>query len=395
MRILIPNYYPLNTGGAQASTYLVAKKLEEMGNDVIIASTGDYKEIKTYYLKKFRLWPFFLQHRYLKRLLLKIMEKERIDFIHPQERLTTIGSILAAKEKGIPVVVHFRDYWFACPESSCLMPNYEECEICSYGRILRCFKKRILWNVYKWRAIKSSWKLLNEADKKIAISSVVKRKLEICGIREAVIIPNPIDLESFRANMERVEEIREKYDVQSPVILYVGALMYHKGILNLLRVMTDETLRRTDLLVIGDGNLRRECEDFVRKRGLKHVKFVGKVPLKDIPNFYAASDIVVFPSIWQEPFGRVVLEAMAAGKPVVASNVGGVVDLIINGENGYLVEPLNDKMWVKYLNMLISDELLRERLGKNGKKLSANFDTEVVTRKIIDVYRTLMGDSNG
>jgi len=223
----------------------------------------------------------------------------------------------------------------------------------------------------------------------------VKRKLEICGIREAVIIPNPIDLESFRANMERVEEIREKYDVQSPVILYVGALMYHKGILNLLRVMTDETLRRTDLLVIGDGNLRRECEDFVRKRGLKHVKFVGKVPFKDIPNFYAASDIVVFPSIWQEPFGRVVLEAMAAGKPVVASNVGGVVDLIINGENGYLVEPLNDKMWVKYLNMLISDELLRERLGKNGKKLSANFDTEVVTRKIIDVYRTLMGDSNG
>ena len=386
MRILVPNYYPLNTGGAQTSTYLIAKKLKEMGNDVIIASTGDYKEIKTYRLRKFRLWPFSFQHQYLKLFLSKIVKKEKIDVIHPQERLTTIGSILAAKENKIPVIAHFRDYWFACPESSCLMPNFEECEICSYRRIFRCFKNRIPWNVYKWSVIKSNWRLLNGADKKVAISSAVKRKLDTCGIKDALVIPNPIDLENFKPDKERVEEIREKYDIQTTVILYVGTLMYHKGILNLLKVFAeDERLRRTDFLIVGDGNLRKDCEEFVKRENLKHVKFVGRVSAEELPNFYAVSDIVVFPSIWQEPFGRVVIEAMAAGKPVIGSNVGGVSDLLTR-KNGFLVEPSNNKMWAWCLNILISDKKLREEMGKEGKNLSKKFDVEVIAEKIINLY---------
>ena len=392
MRILITSYYPPNKGGAEVSTYLIAKKLKEMGNDVVIASTGDYKGIKTYRLRKYRLWPFSFQHQYLKTFISKIVKKEKIDIIHPQERLTTIGSILAAKENNIPVIVHFRDYWFACPESTSLMPTFRECEICSYKRIFKCFKNRIPWNIYKWYVIKSNWKLLNEADKKIAISSAVKRKLNICGIKDVLIIPNPIDLKIFKSDKERVEKIKEEYNLQPPVILYVGALMYHKGILNLLKVFAeDEILRRTDFLIVGDGNLRKACEEFVKRENLKYVKFIGKVSFKDIPNFYAVSDIVVFPSIWQEPFGRVVLEAMAAGKPIVASNVGGIPDLLTH-KNGFLVEPFNNKMWAKYLNILISDKELREKMGKIGKNLSKKFDVEVIAKKIISLYRETIKD---
>jgi len=389
MRILITSYFPPNTGGAEISTYLLAKKLKEMGIDVIIASTGIYKGIKTYYLKKYKLESFFFQHQhhYLKNFLSRIVKKEKIDVIHPQEKLTTIASILAAKENKIPVVVHFRDYWFACPERTCLTPNFEECEICSYRKIFKCCFKNILWKICEWSLIKYNWKLLNEADKKVAISSAVKRKLYSCGIKDVSVIPNPIDLENFKPDKERVEEIKEKYNLQPPVILYVGALMYHKGILNLLKVFAeDEILRKTDFLIVGEGYLRKDCEEFVKRENLKHVKFIGKVSFEDIPNFYAVSDIVVFPSIWQEPFGRVVLEAMAVGKPVIASNVGGVTDLLTHKKNGFLVEPLNNKMWAKYLNILISDEKLREKMGRIGKILSRKFDVKVIAEKVMNLY---------
>lgn len=390
MKILITNYYPPEKGGAQISTYLLAKKLKEMGIEIIIASTGKYKKIKTYCFKKFRLWPFIFQEQYFKTFLSKIIKKEKINIIHCQERLTTIGALLAGKTNKVPVIIHFRDYWFACPKSTCLTPDFKECTVCSYKKILKCFKYRSLWNIYKWHVIKSSWKLLNSADKKIAISNAVKRKLHICGIKNILVIPNPIDLENFKPNKEKIKEIKEKYDLQSPVILYVGALEYNKGILHLLKLFAkDSTLRRTDFLIVGNGTLRKNCEKIVKKEKLKNVRFVGKVPFEEISNFYAVSDIVVVPSIWQEPFGRVVLEAMAMGKPVVASNVGGIPDFLTN-ENGFLVEPLNDEMWIKCLNILISDKKLREKMGKKGKKLSKNFDTKVIAKKIINLYKEVM-----
>ena len=397
MKVLITNYHPINIGGAQASTYLIAKSLEKTGKfDVRIASTGDYGDIKTYDLKKFKLLPFSLQNQYLQKFLSKIIKEEKIDLIHPQERLTTVGGILAAKKNNIPSVVHFRDYWFACPESSCLMPSYEECKICSYRKILECSKNRIPWNIYKWSVIKSYWKLLNEADAKIAISDAVKRKLEICGIYEAKVIPNPINLRTFQEiHEEKVKKIEENYNLNHPIILYVGILMYHKGIINILHAISrDEMLRNVNFLIVGDGKLKEKCKNYISHHALKNVKLVGRVPFSDIPAFYSVSDIVVFPSIWQEPFGRVAIEAMAAGKPVVASNVGGIPDIIEHGKTGYLVNPFDLETWKNSIIKLIENENLRESIGKEGKKVARKYDANSVVKEITKIYEDALNKTS-
>jgi len=244
--------------------------------------------------------------------------------------------------------------------------------------------------------IKSYWKLLNEADAKIAISDAVKRKLEICGIYEAKVIPNPINLRTFQEIHEKkVKKIEENYNLNHPIILYVGILMYHKGIINILHAISrDEMLRNVNFLIVGDGKLKEKCKNYISHHALKNVKLVGRVPFSDIPAFYSVSDIVVFPSIWQEPFGRVAIEAMAAGKPVVASNVGGIPDIIEHGKTGYLVNPFDLETWKNSIIKLIENENLRESIGKEGKKVARKYDANSVVKEITKIYEDALNKTS-
>jgi glycosyltransferase involved in cell wall biosynthesis len=145
---------------------------------------------------------------------------------------------------------------------------------------------------------------------------------------------------------------------------------------------------RTYFLFTGDGYLRASLEEQALKLGIqKNIIFLGW--REDVVKIISLFDIFALPSL-NEGMGRVLVEAMALEKPIVASHVGGIPDLITHGKNGFLVPPKNPGQLAKYIRLLIEDKGKRKRIGQQGKKTAQNFSKEVMVEKVTELYRKLM-----
>jgi glycosyltransferase involved in cell wall biosynthesis len=186
------------------------------------------------------------------------------------------------------------------------------------------------------------------------------------------------------------------------VLLFAGVLDPKKGVLQLLEAfrILSQQCKDVHLLLAGSESLWSHidctngwCSYETRLReaaaGLP-VTFLGSVPYEKMPKLHKAVDILILPSVVQDANPPVVLEAMAAGKPVVASKVGGVPELVMDGETGLLVEARNVPDLVGALNTLIRDPDLRSRLGIRGQTVARQFDWEVVSSQLMGVYRSVV-----
>jgi glycosyltransferase involved in cell wall biosynthesis len=151
--------------------------------------------------------------------------------------------------------------------------------------------------------------------------------------------------------------------------------------------------QRKDIVFVigGEGSLRQYYEQLAIKLGVgKNVIFTGKISPNDVPLYYAISNIVVVPSL-QEAFGLVVAEAMACGKPVIGTRVGGIPDQIIDGYNGFLVEPRNPMQIAEKILWLIEHPDEAKQMGMNGRKIvEEKFNIEKRIEKIISLYEGLL-----
>jgi glycosyltransferase involved in cell wall biosynthesis len=377
MKILFTTYSGLGKGGAEVSMDLLAEGLRKRGHEVLIASSGDYENgIK---FKKFRKIPFYSYHnRYLEKVFSKIVKEREIELIHAQDRLTSIAAIRTAKKFKIPVVVHFRDYWFACPDSSCLTSDLKEYEKCSYLTILRKFPmRRWLWDMNKWRYLKSKWKELDKADLKLCNGSVVKRRLEGCGIRRNVKVL-PI-LRDFNEERKKGSKLKEKYGLKEVVITFIGSLNYHKGIMNMLKIMPSilKEKRNVSFLVVGDGPL-------LKKINYPDVVLTGRLTKEEVKEVYGASDVVLLPSVWQEPLSGILLEAAANNTVVVSSNTGGSPDIL---PEKFMLDPLDLEGWKERIIELIENKELREKLGDEwGKIAKEKYDVKIIGERVEKEY---------
>jgi glycosyltransferase involved in cell wall biosynthesis len=188
------------------------------------------------------------------------------------------------------------------------------------------------------------------------------------GARQVEVVPWGVDLPA---------EVGEEAD--PPEILYAGRLSPEKGIAELVRAAEG-----LNLVVAGDGPLRDQVP---MARGM--------LPPDELAVLYARAAIVVFPSL-REGFGVSCLEAMAHGRPVVASGVGGLLDLVVNGETGILVEPGNIPALRSAIERLLADRDLRRRMGEAGRRRAAeHFSWDAMTRKTLDVYARYAGKKPG
>ena len=188
------------------------------------------------------------------------------------------------------------------------------------------------------------------------------------GARQIEVVPSGVDLPP---------EIGP--EASPPEVLYAGRLSQEKGILELVQAAGD-----LNLVVAGDGPLR---ERVPMARGF--------VPPTELAELYARAAIVACPS-HREGFGVAALEAMAHGRQVVAGAVGGLLDLVVNGETGILVEPGNVPALRAALERLLADPELRRRMGEAGRKRAADrFGWDAVTRKTLDVYARYAGKKSG
>jgi glycogen(starch) synthase len=232
---------------------------------------------------------------------------------------------------------------------------------------------------------------VKHADHIIAISKLVRDETLRYGIPESkiTVIYNGIDLERFNVPEAKRAALRKKlgYTDKDIVVSYIGRVEPHKNIPSLVQaIIAMKGHEEVKLMVVGDGNVMEDVQ--AQAAPLKErAKFMGMISYDDIPQYYAASDIIVFPSIY-EGLGNVVLEAMASCRPILASDVNGINEAFVKG-TGYLFEP-NAAAIKEKLEEVVADEGLRRTMGEKGRKAVAANSWRNVAKKTVAVCKTVL-----
>jgi glycosyltransferase involved in cell wall biosynthesis len=202
------------------------------------------------------------------------------------------------------------------------------------------------------------------------------------------IIPGGIHTESFPSD-RKIKVINKKYKLKGKkVVLFSGKLTQQKGVFYLIKAAKDIA---GDIYIIGDGPEKKNLEDMTYKMGLKNVHFLGYMGgemKKELEEFYYRADVFVAPSVWDEPLGLVILEAMTCKTPVIATRKGGIPLAVKDGLNGFLIRPRSNKQIAEACNKLLEDDELRERMGKEAKAtVERKFTWKKVAQRYIRIYK--------
>ena len=181
--------------------------------------------------------------------------------------------------------------------------------------------------------------------------------------------------------------IDKKYKFKhKKMVLFTGRLTEHKGVEYL--IMAAQNIN-AEIVIIGDGPERPYLEKLIAEKKLDNVHIVGYMSARTgkIEDFYLRADIYVAPSVWKEPLGLVLLEAMVHKTPVVVTQSGGVTTMVQDGYNGFLVYAKRADMIAKRVNALLDDDKLRKKMGENAyKTVLRDFNWDKIVSKFYDVY---------
>lgn len=227
-------------------------------------------------------------------------------------------------------------------------------------------------------------------DKVVAISQAVAMSLkryEFVPSKKIFILHNGIDIDKFNG----IKASRRISDKNQVVIGIVCRLEPQKGIIYLLLAVRIVLAKfpNVKLEIVGDGSLLEYLEEYSKNLGISNsVKFFGK--FADVIPFYKRMDVFVLPSLY-EGFGIVLLEAMASGIPIVATNVDGINEVVVDGESGILVPPKNPEAIADAVLKIIENDQLAERLIMRGYERAKSFDIKEHVYKLHNFYKKLLG----
>jgi len=226
-------------------------------------------------------------------------------------------------------------------------------------------------------------------DGRVAVSPIARDYIRKYFPTDYTIIPNGIDTRHFHPDVSPIEEFNDgKIN-----ILFVGRMEKRKGVDYLLDAykLVKKELPDSRLIIVGPGTrLRKKYEKKVARNGLEDVVFAGYASYRDLPRFYKTADVVCAPATGWESFGIVLLEAMAVGKPLIASNIDGYASVVTHGEDGLLVPPKNVKKLSEALLTVIDDKSLREKLEVQGRTKAVQYDWAPVTERLVDYYNKVI-----
>lgn len=233
-------------------------------------------------------------------------------------------------------------------------------------------------------------------DKRIAVSEEIRQcyiKNQGGAAEKIITIPNAVDVERFSGLTSR-NQLRRQLGVNasSPLVGTVARLVSAKRLDCLLETarLVCETVPQARFLIIGDGPLRDELEDQALQLDLtpEYVRFLGS--RQDVPDLLSALDIFVLSSE-REGLPVALLEAMAASRPVVATQVGGIPQVIQDGHNGLLVSPHDAAGLANAILTLIQDSALRESMAREAyRTVEGRFSTKVIAQQIVALYDSLL-----
>jgi len=232
---------------------------------------------------------------------------------------------------------------------------------------------------------------MQRLDGRIAVSETARATAELYHPGPYDVIPNGVDIERFHPLVKPFEQWR---DPSHTNILFVGRLDPRKGVQDLIAAMP-EVVERTDgrarLLVVGDSYLRPQIMAGVPSAVREHVHFLGHVPSADLPRWYATGDIFCSPATGNESFGIVLVEAMAAGRAVVCSDIPGYRTVVTPNRDASVFPPGDVPALARALSRLVEDPDRRGRLAEEGRRRALEFAWPTVVDRIEAVYRAAAG----
>jgi glycosyltransferase involved in cell wall biosynthesis len=414
VRILILNdrIPPENVGGAEKIAWALAGGLRDAGHDVhVIAATFEpsFEEIRdgipTYHLHaKYRMR--FQAYRMLYNpqtigALRALYTRIRPDVVnvHNVHNGLSYYSLTLAHRMGLPVVFTSHDVMpFAYNRLTHFVdPRYCGVQSPQQYRLPTFYnlrQMRFRYNPVRNLALRHI--LTHHTRRRTCVSDAHRQALEANDLPPFQVVHNGLRAERFQPAPEAVERLRAKLQLEGrKVILFAGRLTRDKGSLQLLAALRQLAVRLPEvlLLVLSRAGLDDQGLNTPEYRHLHdtHVRSGGWLSGDELAAAYGAVDVVAVPSICLDCFPTVNLEAMAAGKPVVATCYGGSPESVVDGETGYIVNPFDTAALAERLERLLTDADLRARMGAAGQaRIAAHFSLDHQVRAMVSVYEAAM-----
>lgn len=301
-------------------------------------------------------------------------------------------ALKVCKEQNVEIVISF----WAFPQGLvCMMIK----RLLGLPFVVRLFPVEVSLSLNKYTiAIPILKLILSNADLVIPNSNYTKnlmRKLQF-SVKNVLIVREGVDIKRFNSSISG-DEVRLLHNLKDEfLLLTVARLIERKGIKYLVQAMKHILQMHPDtvLIIVGEGPQRSKLTSLTERLDIdKNVIFIGRVSDKDLPHYYAAADAFVLPAIVDsrgdtEGLGVVLLEAMATGKPVIASNVGGIPEVVVDGKTGILVHERDSQTLSKAIIDLIENSDRIQMFGRNARlHVTENFGWTRITKEFEESLR--------
>lgn len=406
------------TGGSDRYFFDLAAILEKNGNEVIPFAAKHPDNLPNIYDKyfpdsanfedpKFRDAFKYLFSSSAKKNIIKVIEEFKPDIAHLHIYYGKITSsiIKPLRAAGIPIVQTLHEYKMICPVYTLNRNghNCEECKVGNYWKVIKNLCNRGSFSRSLLSGVESYVSYVNGAyhgvDKFIAVSDFLRLKMIEKGVdkNKIVTIPNFTRTEIAAQNLAEDagydfsfnDEKNESNSKNDKYVIYFGRLEFVKGI----HVLLDSARKMpgTRFKIVGSGGYGKNLRDFAEKMSLNNVEFIPFVEKDQLIKLIKNAAVSVVPSLWYETFGLTVIESYALGVPVVVSKIGGVSDLVENGETGYVVIPGDSDALAEKINVIINNSKLQKKMGERAKKVVfEKYNENVHYEKIKQVYCDLL-----
>jgi glycosyltransferase involved in cell wall biosynthesis len=400
MKILLINKFFYLRGGAEASFFETAKILEERGHSVSFFSMEHPDNLNSQYSKYFVSEVDFensdtIVERFkgIRRIiyswesrkkLKELLQNELPDLVHLHNIHHHISpSILhTLKEFNLPVVFTLHDYKLVCPVYT-LVSHGQVCERCKNKRFYACLLEKCCKDSIAKSALNTIemyfhhniLRIYGYIDAYICPSRFIKDKLMELGFKgEVYLVPNPINLKGFIPS----------YSWQNDCIVYMGRLSREKGIFTLLQAIKNLPVQ---CKIFGDGPENEKLKRIIEEENISNVDFFGYVSKEDLKQVVRKAMFSVVPSEWYENYPYSIIESFALGKPVIASKIGGIQELIENYKTGILFEPGDADELKKNIVYLLNNPGEIVKFGKNARHfVEDNLSQEDFYQNLMKIY---------
>lgn len=396
--IFLNNYFYIR-GGSEAVFFNEMELLKLNGHGIVPFSRHFSKNLNSeysqYYPSDFSYESGFFVKKVVTalKMIYSIESKNKFkmlinnikpDIIHAHNiygRLT-YSVIDVAKTKKVPVVMTLHDYKLICPSYTMLLKG-KPCEKCKGHYFYNCILTRCHKGSLSASTVYTLESYFNRYFKKyewirylICPSKFSLKKHLEAGLPEEKLVHLP--------NFVKIEDYEPHYK-SGDYILYVGRLSKEKGVLTLLKAIKGIDMQ---LKIVGDGPMREVCEKFVSENNLNNVQFLGYKSGEELKQLYRNAAFLIIPSECYENQPMTIIESFAYGKPMIGSNIGGIPEMIIDGQTGLLFEPGNDIELREKIVCLLSNPSIIENMGRKAReKAEIEYSSDIHYNKLIEIYQ--------